>query len=73
MQSSYLNYYIRMKTQIWSNLTKTAMSRARAERYMLVDDDDFDEKKGIKPYLQQMYLQSVLILLSFFFFYLKGC
>ena len=25
-----------MKTQIWSNLTKTAMSRARAERYARV-------------------------------------
>ena len=33
MQASYLNYYIRMKTQIWSIMTKTAMSRARAEQY----------------------------------------
>ena len=41
-----------MKTQIWSNLTKTAMSRARAERYLLFDDNDFDEQKGIKPHLR---------------------
>ena len=33
----------------------------------LFDDDDFDEKKGIKPHLQPLYLQSELIILSFLF------
>ena len=34
----------------------------------LFDDDDFDEKKGIRPHLQPLYLQSELIILSFFLF-----
>ena len=31
----------------------------------LFDDDDFDEKKGIKPHLQPLDLQSELIILGF--------
>ena len=33
----------------------------------LFDDDHLDEKKGIKPYLQTLYLQNELIILSFLF------
>ena len=36
----------------------------------LFDDDDFDEKKGIKPHLQPLFLQSELIILSFLFIFL---
>ena len=40
------------------------MSREIAER----KNDDFEEKKGIKPHLQPLYLQSELIILRFFLF-----
>ena len=36
----------------------------------LFDDNDFDEKKEIKPHLQPLDLQGELIILSF---YLIGC
>ena len=67
MQSSYLNFYIRLKTQIWSNLTKIAMSRARAERYACSKMTILKRKKRIKPHLQQLYLQTELIILGFLF------
>ena len=55
-----------MKTQIWSNLTKTGMSRF-SRTVCLFDDNDFDEKKEIKPHLQPLDLQGELIILSFLF------
>ena len=39
----------------------------KSEPVCLFDDDDFDEKRGIKPHLQPLYLQSELIILSFQF------
>jgi len=56
-----------MKTQIWHKSDKTAMSRARARTVCLFDDNDFDEKKGRKPHVQPLNLQSEVIMLRFLF------
>ena len=54
MQSSYLNYeYVSCHVSY----------KCRTE--CLFDDDDFDEKKGIKLHLQTLDLQSELMILSF--------
>ena len=37
----------------------------KSQLVCLCDDDDFDEKKGIKPHLQPLYLQIELIIMSF--------
>ena len=37
----------------------------KSQLVCLCDDDDFDEKKGIKPHLQPLYSQIELIIMSF--------
>ena len=63
MQSSYLNYEYENSNMVESDKSCDVSCKCRTE--CLFDDDDFDEKKGIKLHLQTLNLQSELMILSF--------
>ena len=65
MQSSYLKLLYPYVNSNMVESDKKGDVSYKSQLVCLCDDDDFDEKKGIKPNLQPLYLQIELIMMSF--------